>query len=186
MNLLDSKSYKGPAAKYSHKGDNPLNVNKEFKEQLTLGQKAADTVAKVVGSWKFIIFQSTFFIFYMMANVILEIGMCTGAIAWDPYPFILLNLMLSFEAAYTGPIIMMSQNRQAIKDRLVAESDFEVNQKAEIEIKVIMDHLVSQDKLLFEQNNLLVEKVDVVLSAIKQIKEENDGTTNTSSTKKEI
>jgi uncharacterized membrane protein len=70
--------------------------------------------------------------------------------AWDPYPFILLNLLLSFEAAYTGPIIMMSQNRQTAKDRLTAELDFEVNKKSEEEIKVIMDHLVYQDELILK------------------------------------
>lgn len=150
-------SYKGPAAKYSHEGDEPEDVNKDFKEQLTLGQRTADTVARVVGSWKFIIVQSTFFVFWMMINVILAIGYITGTVAWDPYPFILLNLMLSFEAAYTGPIIMMSQNRQAIKDRMVAESDFKINQKSEEETRIVMEHLVSQDKLLFTQTHTLLD-----------------------------
>jgi len=70
--------------------------------------------------------------------------------AWDPYPFILLNLVLSFQAAYTGPVVMMSQNRQAHKDRLTAESDYQVNRKAEEEIEVIMKHLVHQDRLLLD------------------------------------
>ena len=69
---------------------------------------------------------------------------------WDPYPFILLNLMLSFQAAYTGPIVMMSQNRQSAKDRLEARDDYECNLKAEEEIRVIMEHLARQDELLHE------------------------------------
>jgi uncharacterized membrane protein len=183
---FNSKTYEGPAAKYSHDGDDPKNVNIEFKEQLTIGQKTADMVAKIVGSWKFILVQSAFFIFWMIINIMLAANYFINSESWDPYPFILLNLMLSFEAAYTGPIIMMSQNRQAAKDRLMAESDFEVNQKAETEIKVIMEHLVSQDKLLFLQNKLFAEKIDLVLKTISDKKEEKDGTTtNTTDSKKE-
>jgi uncharacterized membrane protein len=70
--------------------------------------------------------------------------------AWDPYPFILLNLVLSFQAAYTGPVVMMSQNRAAEKDRLVAQGDYEMDKKAEEEIEVIMKHLVHQDHLLLD------------------------------------
>jgi uncharacterized membrane protein len=70
--------------------------------------------------------------------------------AWDPYPFILLNLVLSFQAAYTGPVVMMSQNRQAERDRLMAQSDFEVNQTAEKEIQVVMEHLAHQDQLILD------------------------------------
>ena len=68
--------------------------------------------------------------------------------AFDPYPFILLNLVLSFQAAYTGPIVMMSQNRQNEKDRTAAQCDFECNQKAEVEIRVIMEHLTHQDQIM--------------------------------------
>ena len=70
--------------------------------------------------------------------------------AFDPYPFILLNLALSFQAAYTGPIVMMSQNRQAEKDRRQANSDYETNIKAEAEIRVIMEHLKYQDKMIHD------------------------------------
>jgi uncharacterized membrane protein len=74
-----------------------------------------------------------------------------GAIkAWDPYPFILLNLVLSFQAAYTGPVVMMSQNRQTEKDRLMAQHDYEINMKAEEELEVVMDHLEHQDRLILD------------------------------------
>ena len=69
---------------------------------------------------------------------------------WDPYPFILLNLALSFQAAYAAPIIMMSQNRQAAKDRLMAEQDYEINLKAEEELKAIMNHLEQQDEVMLD------------------------------------
>src|SRR6202046_5800060 len=80
--------------------------------------------------------------FWIALNVIAYIN------HWDPYPFILLNLALSFQAAYAAPIIMMSQNRQAAKDRLMAEQDYEVNCKAEDELKSIMSHLEQQDEVM--------------------------------------
>ena len=81
-----------------------------------------------MGSWKFIIIQSTLLAFWVALNVTAFIN------HWDPYPFILLNLALSFQAAYAAPIIMMSQNRQAEKDRLQSKNDYEINIKAEMEI----------------------------------------------------
>jgi uncharacterized membrane protein len=161
--MTNNINYKGPAAEYSHEGDDPKNVNREFKERLTLGQRAADGVAKVVGSWPFIIAQSIFLFAWMVLNVFLAYQYAFNPDyfnAWDPYPFILLNLLLSFEAAYTGPIIMMSQNRQAAKDRLTAESDYHINQKAEEEIKVIMDHLVFQDKHLTKQDEFIMKLLE--------------------------
>ena len=96
---------------------------------MTLGQRLADRIASIMGSWPFIIVQSILLFFWVTANVI-------GWVRhWDPYPFILLNLTLSFQAAYAAPIIMMSQNRQEAKDRLRAEHDYEVNVKAELEIE---------------------------------------------------
>jgi uncharacterized membrane protein len=83
---------------------------------------------------------------WMAANAYLAIHWRDTA--FDPYPFILLNLVLSFQAAYTGPVVMMSQNRQTQKDRLVAEHDFEINRKAEEEIEVIMNHLAYQNSIL--------------------------------------
>jgi uncharacterized membrane protein len=100
----------------------------------TLGDRVADQVAAVMGSWRFIIIQSTVLFLWVLLNVNL-------AQHWDPYPFILLNLMLSFQAAYAAPIIMMSQNRQAAIDRIDAKHDYEVNMKAELEIELLQDHL---------------------------------------------
>jgi len=105
------------------------NVALRHGEQLTTGERIADGVAATMGSWRFIIVQSSILVVWLVLNV-------TGWVKqWDPYPFILLNLALSFQAAYAAPIIMMSQNRQASKDRLEAEHDYEVNLKAELEIE---------------------------------------------------
>ncbi len=104
------------------------NVASEFEKQMTLGQRVADRFAEVMGSWKFIITQSCILAIWVVLNITAYIK------HWDPYPFILLNLMLSFQAAYAAPIIMMSQNRQAEKDRLQTKNDYEVDLKAELEI----------------------------------------------------
>jgi uncharacterized membrane protein len=104
------------------------NVAEEFDEHLTLGQRISDGVAEMMGSWRFIIVQSTLLACWVMLNIAAYIN------HWDPYPFILLNLALSFQAAYAAPIIMMSQNRQSEKDRLQSRNDYEVDLKAEMEI----------------------------------------------------
>jgi uncharacterized membrane protein len=104
------------------------NVAHEFEEQLTAGQRLADHVAEIIGSWRFIIIQSALLAVWIALNITAYIY------RWDPYPFILLNLALSFQAAYSAPIIMMSQNRQSEKDHLQAKNDYEVNLKAELEI----------------------------------------------------
>ncbi|QOF76185.1 DUF1003 domain-containing protein [Variovorax sp. 38R] len=101
----------------------------------THGQRLADTVAATVGSWRFIIFQSTAIVLWIAGNAM------TGNGAWDPYPFILLNLLLSFQAAYTAPAIMMSQNRQSEQDRRHAETDYEINVKAELEIELLHEKI---------------------------------------------
>ncbi|AWW50555.1 DUF1003 domain-containing protein [Polynucleobacter paneuropaeus] len=98
---------------------------------LTVGQKISDAVARTVGSWKFIIIQSVSILGWITYNSV------NNANVWDPYPFILLNLMLSFQAAYTAPAIMMSQNRLSEIDRQHANNDFEVNVKAELEIELL-------------------------------------------------
>ena len=136
----------GPAATYKHDHPPVRNVNKECHANLTLGQRVADRVASTIGGWPFIIFQSVVLVIWMAANAYLALHWKDKA--FDPYPFILLNPVLSFQAAYTGPIVMMSQNRQNEKDRYSAECDFECNQKAEEEIRVIMDHLVHQDEIM--------------------------------------
>jgi len=101
------------------------------EHQLTIGQRIADTVAATMGYWRFIIIQSVLLLVWIMLNVTAYIQQ------WDPYPFILLNLALSFQAAYAAPFIMMSQNRQQDIDRKSAENDFKVNVKAELEIELL-------------------------------------------------
>jgi uncharacterized membrane protein len=99
--------------------------------ELTLGQRIADVVAASMGSWPFIIAQSLLLTIWIVLNITAWIE------HWDPYPFILLNLALSFQAAYAAPFIMMSQNRQADIDRQAAENDYQVNVKAELEIELL-------------------------------------------------
>ncbi len=141
-----------PLLDYQHDHPPILNINQMVDKQQTKGQKVADRVAAVVGSWPFIITQSTLLVIWIGVNIYYALH--PGALkAFDPYPFILLNLALSFQAAYTGPIVMMSQNRQAEKDRLMAQQDFECNIKAENEIRVIMEHLKYQDELMREITN---------------------------------
>lgn len=150
---MNIHKWQGPAARYSHAGHIVKNVNSEFRSRFTKGQLVADWIAKVVGSWPFIIYQSIIIVIWLVANTYLVYMASHDANyfqAWDPYPYILLNLVLSFQAAYTGPVVMMSQNRQAEKDRLAAEQDYQVNKKAEEEIKVLMDHLVHQDDMMAE------------------------------------
>ena len=101
------------------------------RPQLTIGQRIADAVAATMGSWKFIIIQSVLLTFWIALNVTAYVQQ------WDPYPFILLNLALSFQAAYAAPFIMMSQNRQQDIDRKSAEDDFKINIKAELEIELL-------------------------------------------------
>jgi uncharacterized membrane protein len=99
--------------------------------KLTLGQRVADAVAATMGSWNFIILQSGILLVWIILNVTAWVQ------AWDPYPFILLNLALSFQAAYAAPFIMMSQNRQQDIDRQSAEHDYQINIKAELEIEAL-------------------------------------------------
>jgi len=122
------------------------NVNEIEEEQLTLGQRVADKVADTIGSWPFIIIQSMILTVWIILNVTAWVH------HWDIYPFILLNLMLSFQAAYAGPVIMMSQNRQSSKDRLAAEIDHQVNTKAELEINNLMRRM-DELELSVEENH---------------------------------
>ena len=111
---------------------------------LTTGQRIADTVAATMGSWNFIIIQSAILVAWIILNVTAYIK------SWDPYPFILLNLALSFQAAYAAPFIMMSQNRQQDIDRKAAEDDYRINIKAELEIELLhhkLDQLREQEVL---------------------------------------
>ena len=118
------------------------NVNDLYNEKLTVGQRAADWVAQVVGSWKFIIIQTLLLVLWALLNV------TAWVYHWDPYPFILMNLFLSLQAAYTAPALMMSQNRLSEKDRIEAHNDYQLNIKAEHEVLVILEHLEAQNEAL--------------------------------------
>ncbi len=126
------------------------------RSELSLGQRVADMVAATMGSWTFIIVQSVILLCWISLNIY------GWAHKWDPYPFILLNLMLSFQAAYAAPIIMMAQNRQADIDRQKASQDYDVNLKAELEIELLhqkMDMMREQEiKRLTELVEKLVER----------------------------
>jgi len=151
-------------APFQHKHPPVTDVNDLFEEQLTRGQKAADGIANTVGSWRFIIIQSVLLTVWIIVNV-------TAFMAhWDPYPFILMNLLLSTQAAYTAPMIMMSQNRQAVRDRLEAHNDYLINQKAEEEVRAVLDHLTAQDAallLLTQQIEQMSNRLDSLTAAME-------------------
>lgn len=143
------------------------NVHDDIEAELNFGQRIADQVASFGGSWTFII---TFFSF-----ILIWIGINIWVIAqkpFDPYPFILLNLILSCLAAIQAPIIMMSQNRQEQKDRQRGEHDYKINLKAELEIKLLsekIDHLlVHQNKKLLEIQEIQTDYLDDLLKALKK------------------
>ena len=117
----------GPNPRRDEPFRHPVNVR--HRDRRTLGERLADGVAARVGSWPFIVVQSALLALWILANGLL-IGRWLGGKPFDPYPFILLNLVLSFQAAYTGPVVMMSQNRQAERDRDAAEHDYRVDKEA--------------------------------------------------------
>ena len=127
------------------------NPNEVIDEQLPFGDAIADRVAQFGGSWAFIISFAVVLVAYAGINVVL------AARAWDPYPFILLNLFLSMLAAVQAPIIMMSQNRQDAKDRLRSELDFAVNRKAEIEITQLAARLTRMEDHLHDIRQAVVQ-----------------------------
>jgi len=117
-----------------------------FRAKLTLGQRAADVIASFGGSWTFIVFFFVFLFGWMILNAIILVR------GYDPYPFILLNLILSMLAAIQAPIILMAQNRQAERDRIYAHYDYQVNRKAEKEIQNIQKDLDELKDLLFKHH----------------------------------
>ncbi|MBV8139685.1 MAG: DUF1003 domain-containing protein, partial [Deltaproteobacteria bacterium] len=127
------------------------NANEMIEEQTTYGERVADAVARFGGSWTFIIVFGVVLVMYSALNVILDRK------AWDPYPFILLNLFLSMLASVQAPVIMMSQNRQDAKDRLRSELDFDVNRRSELEIRDLASKL-----------NLLGDKVDDIEDLLRK------------------
>lgn len=125
--------------------------HQRHKETQTFGDKIADSVANGMGSWSFIIWQTIIVVIWMILNVIGFIN------HWDAYPFILLNLIFSTQAAYAAPIIMMSQNRQSQRDRIQAESDYQTNIDAKKEIEALQVQL----------SKIELEKLDMILEILK-------------------
>ena len=133
-----------------------INWHKKHAEERTLGERLADSVAQGMGSWTFIIIQSIVVIIWMVLNVV-------GFIShWDIYPFILLNLVFSTQAAYAAPIIMMSQNRSSDRDRQHADADYQTNIQAKKEIEDLMTAL----------NKIDVDKLDKIISLLTERKTE--------------
>lgn len=147
--------------RHSHRHPPVININKIHAEKLTTGERIADKLAAVMGSWPFIIVQSVLLAIWIALNVAAYIH------HWDPYPFILLNLALSFQAAYAAPVTMMPQNRQAAKNRLMAEQDYEVNLKAEDELKSIMMHLEQQDEVMLDMLRRMEGQHQVILGKLE-------------------
>lgn len=129
------------------------NPNQVIEDETTLGDRLADSVARFGGSWYFIISFGFVLVVYSGINISL------GKNAWDPYPFILLNLFLSMLAAIQAPVIMMSQNRQDAKDRLRSELDFDVNRRAESEIQGLAKKLNALDSKVSDLHDLLRESI---------------------------
>jgi CRP/FNR family transcriptional regulator, cyclic AMP receptor protein len=134
------------------------NPNEIIEQRLTFGERVADSVARFGGSWRFIITFAVVLVVYTCANIIL------GRTAWDPYPYILLNLFLSMLAAIQAPVIMMSQNRQDTKDRMRGELDFEVNRRSESEIQNLARKL-----------NLIGERIEDVEELLREGRRGVDG-----------
>jgi uncharacterized membrane protein len=151
---------------YMHNKILSQNIEDDLETNLTLGQRMADKIAEFGGSWRFIIFFFSFLFTWIAINaLVLNIK------PYDPYPFILLNLILSCLAAIQAPIIMMSQNRQEQKDRLRSEHDYKIDLKAELEIKLLhekMDHLlIKQNKKLFEIQQIQADFLEDILTRIE-------------------
>ena len=144
--------------------DNELlseNINEQYEQSRTFGDRVADKVAEFGGSWTFIGWFALFFAVWIGINV--------AALFWqpfDPYPFILLNLILSLLAAVQAPIIMMSQNRQEDRDRMRAENDYQVNLKSEVEIRIIGEKL---DQLLHHEMRRFMEIQQIQLDMLNEM-----------------
>ena len=122
----------------------PHNVNILHKAQMSTGDRVADRVANVIGSWHFIITQAAILALWFTLNSV------AWFFHWDAYPFILCNLFMSAEAAFATPLVLMSQNRQSAKDRIQADEDYHTNVKAEQEVLQVLAHLDAQDEKILE------------------------------------
>jgi len=143
------------------------NLNAEYDQQISLGDRLADKLADFGGSWRFIGIFTGVLLLWILANTVLLLER-----PFDPYPYILLNLVLSCLAAIQAPVIMMSQNRQEAKDRLRAEYDYRVNLKAELEIRHLHEKL---DHLLMNQWQRLLEIQEIQTELIGEISEKRAG-----------
>lgn len=130
------------------------NWHERHRDSLGFGSLLADKVAKGMGSWRFIIIQTIFVVVWMGLNLVAYIS------HWDPYPFILLNLLFSTQAAYAAPIIMMAQNRQNERDRAQAQSDYQTNIDAKLEIEALALRL----------DKIEVEKLDLIITLLEEMK----------------
>ena len=137
------------------------DLSKQFEKKLTFGERLSDHIAEFGGSWKFLITFGAVLLVWIVVN-----GVLIVTHAFDPYPFILLNLILSCLAAVQAPIIMMSQNRAESRDRLRAENDYKVNLKAELEIRHLHEKL---DHLLRRQYNRLFEIQQIQIELLEEI-----------------
>ena len=127
--------------------------HQEHKDNLSFGSRIADSVATGMGSWRFIIIQTVIVAIWMALNFVAFVY------HWDPYPFILLNLLFSTQAAYAAPIIMMAQNRQNERDRMHAEADYQTNIDAKLEIEALTVKL----------NKLEVDKLDKIIAMLEEL-----------------
>ncbi|WP_179416164.1 DUF1003 domain-containing protein [Mucilaginibacter sp. E4BP6] len=130
-----------------------VNWHQKHKEEMTFGQRLADSVATGMGSWRFIIIQTIIVLAWMILNVIAFLD------HWDPYPYILLNLLFSTQAAYAAPIIMMAQNRQNERDRAQADEDFRTNVEAKKEIEELQVIL----------NKIELDKLDKIITMLENM-----------------
>ena len=129
------------------------NWHQKHNENLTFGSQLADSVARNMGSWRFIIIQTIVVVIWMVLNVVAFVS------HWDVYPFILLNLLFSTQAAYAAPIIMMSQNRQNERDREQALADYQTNIDAKLEIEALSEKLSKIETEKLDKIILLLEKM---------------------------
>ncbi|HZU14810.1 MAG TPA: DUF1003 domain-containing protein [Chloroflexota bacterium] len=147
--------------------ENPQHpVTLRFHEERTFGERLADRAATEIGSWRFLIVQTLAVSAWVLLNLLAFFG------RWDPYPFILLNLLFSVQAAYTGPVLLLSQNRQAERDRAMAEHDYVTNQRAEQLIEGVMSEVLRNSRTTVAIARHLCIDLDDLESYARKLEEE--------------
>jgi uncharacterized membrane protein len=149
------------------------DISKQLEKKLTFGERLSDSIAAFGGSWTFIIFFSVVLFLWVVANTVILANR-----AFDPYPYILMNLVLSALAALQAPVIMMSQNRSEARDRLRGENDYKINLKAELEIRHLHEKI---DHLLRRQYNRLFEIQQIQIELLEELGQKRRGQTPSSS-----